>query len=81
MAKEKKHLNPVTLRLDEKSGKDPLLQIIGLAQSRKTDVTKDHDEILYGNLSRETIRKFNGARKRMRKVYVPHEKVKREFLR
>ena len=71
MVKEKKHAV---------QSKDSLLQIIGLVEARKSDVTKDHNRILYGKLRKGTIKRIDTARKRMKKSYVPHEKVMREFL-
>lgn len=81
VVKEKKHPNPVTLKADEKSGKDPLLQAIGLVDAEPSDITRDHNRILYGNLRKGTIKRIHAARKRMKKSYVSHEEVMREFLR
>jgi len=81
MANKKKHSNPVTSKVIGKSKEDPLLQMIGLVEAKESDVTKDHNKVLYGGLRGETIKKIYGARKRARKGCVPHERVVREFLR
>jgi len=34
--------------IKRKGGKDPILEIIGMVDAEPTDVTRDHDRILYG---------------------------------
>jgi bifunctional DNA-binding transcriptional regulator/antitoxin component of YhaV-PrlF toxin-antitoxin module len=34
--------------IKKKGGKDPILEIIGMVDAEPTDVTRDHDKILYG---------------------------------
>ena len=78
--KKRKHSHSITSKAIGKS-KDPLLQIIGLAGAKPSDITKDHNKVLYEGLKEETIKRIDGARERVRKSHVSHEKVTREFLR